>query len=78
MTEISRDNKKYSFCIGLNCKNHNTVLVKRVYNDLLYLPFCMECIKEYRFRINKIFNNTEFIKKIDVANIYFKNLGMIK
>lgn len=77
MTDITKDNDTYSFCVGHNCKYHNNVLVKRVYKHLLYIPLCTQCIKNYERKINMLFNQSEYINKYEIAEIYFKNIGLI-
>lgn len=78
MQGISKDNEKYSFCEGHNCKYNNNVLIKRVYRDFLYLPLCDSCIRNYERKINMIYNKkSEYLDKKDIAEVYFKNIGLI-
>lgn len=73
----SRDNQKYNFCKGLNCEYKNGVLVKRVYEDFLFIPLCKACLKKYDRRINKLLSTSEFLNKEEVTKIYFSSIGLV-
>ena len=73
----SRDNQKYSFCEGINCINKNSTLVKRVYEDFLFIPLCEACLIKYDRRINKLLNTSEFLNKQEITKIYFNSIGLV-
>lgn len=79
MGNVSKDNETYKFCIGRDCEFNNNVLIKRVYRDLLFIPLCESCIRKYERKINVLYNNkSEYLSKMDIAEVYFKTIGLIK
>lgn len=66
----------YVVCIGSNCINKNSVLVKRVFKDLNYTPLCIECCKKHRRAINKFKKTCISLSDIEIIQTYFDSLNL--
>lgn len=67
----------YAFCEGNKCKKNNTTLVKIVYEDMQYVPLCLDCISKYTRQINIIKKGVNFLSDNEVSESYFKGIGLI-
>lgn len=72
----TRSLEKYQNCKGNKCSSKNTVLVKMVYEDVLFIPLCKKCLSTHRRNLNAYKNKKFLLKDSEITEIYFDTLNM--
>ena len=67
---------KYVSCVGNNCINNNSILVKKVYKDLDYTPLCLTCCKKHRRAIIKFKKISIYLTDTEIIETYFDTLNL--
>lgn len=67
---------KYVICVGNNCINNNSILIKKVYKDLDYTPLCLACREKHRMAINKFKKVSISLSDIEIIKTYFDTLNL--
>lgn len=67
---------KYTACVGNNCIDNNSTLVKTVFKDLDYTPLCLACCKKHRRAINKFKKTCISLSDTEIIQTYFDSLNL--
>lgn len=67
---------KYTPCIGNNCINNNSILVKKVFRDLDCTPLCLACCKKHRTAIIKFKKASINLSNDEIVKVYFDTLNL--
>jgi len=75
MTVQNKILEKYHICADKHCDK--TIMVKKVYIDMLYIPLCSKCIKKHRNRIIKYKKTVKYLSDKELIEAYFHTIHLI-
>jgi len=64
--------KKYTHCIGVDCKYNNNIMLKKVYTDSGYIPLCQDCRRRFIVHLNRLHKKVQYLSREEIIEVYKK------